>query len=191
MNADKELHDAIQERIAKENAFFNLLKKAIKDAVDRFDECDTSTSPDVEESVQLSKDRLQEAIGRLRDETVLNKETARGITDWFSQVAQNHLVQDSSHATIPQWFAVATPASPAAPAPATPIVDGTPAPRSFVDRLKGIVGIRTPNQAAWNSLAADPSTLNTNPAFQRVYQAEPVNPYTKGGKRTRKYRRKV
>jgi hypothetical protein len=200
MNADQELHLAIQERIAKENAFFNLLKKAIKDAVDRFDLCDTSTSPEVEESVNLSRDGLTKAIRKLKEETVLNKETSRVITDWFNGLAQDHLVQNSTHETIPQWFTpVARPAPAPTVAPATPIVTGAPAPRSFVDRLKGMVGLRPSNPAPrqdqrWIGNASYP--------VGPIYQAEPYDERDSqsfdakrtnafGGKRTRKYRRRV
>lgn len=203
MNADQALHDAIQDRIAKENAFFNLLKKAIKDAVDEFKLCDTSTSPEIEDSVQLSIAGLNEATRKLKDETVLNKEAAKGITDYFTQLAQeNHVVQDSTYTTKPNYFApTATPAPIPPVAPATPIVNGTPAPRSFLDRARGMF-VRTNasqpniNRDAWESLAEDPNTLHTNPVLQSerpIYQAQPVNPYSKyGGKRkTRKYRRRV
>ena len=199
MNADQVLHQAIQERIGKENTFFDLLKTAIKDAVDKFELCDTSTSPEVEDSVNVSMDKLTEAIRKLKDETVLNKESAKSISDWFSDLAQtNHLVQDSNYTTNPNYFApTATPA----PIPvATPIVDGSPAPRSFLDRARGMF-VRTNasqpniNRNAWESLSADPTTLHTNPVLQGerpIYQAQPVNPYGKGGKRkTRKYRRRV
>ena len=189
MNANELLHNAIQERIGKENAFFNLLKTAIKNAVDKFALCDTSTSPEVEESVQLSKDRLEEAIRKLKNETVLNKETAKGITDWFSELAHEKNVVQNSHETIPR-FPVAAPVPVAS---ATPIVTGAPAPRSWLDRARGVFTrpADTANRAAWNSLAEDPRTLHTNPVFQT---AQPVNPYAKsaiGGKRTRKYRRRV
>ena len=181
MNADEELKQALKERLDKETIFFNHLKKAIKDAVNRFDRCDTSTSPEVEESVNVSIAGLQEATRRLKEETILNKEKVRDIKDWFTGVAQeNHLVQDSTHTTIPQWFTapVATPAPP--PPAATPIVTGTPAPRSVLDRVKGFFG------------RPDPGWIgNANAPVAPIYQAEPVNPYAKGGKRTRKYRRRV
>jgi hypothetical protein len=193
MNPEQELHDAIQERIAKENAFFNSIKTSIKNAVDRFELCDTSSSPEVEESVQLSLDGLNQVVNKLKNETVLNKEAARGITDYFTQLAtENHVVQDSSHQTVPDWFS-----APAAPvAPATPIVNGTPAP-SFFDRLKGAFRTNRPNpgRAQWEAYASAPNANpipNATPA--PIYQAQPYieNPYGKGGrKRTRKYRRRV
>lgn len=187
MNANQLLYDAIQERITKENTFFNLLKTAIKDAVDKFSLCDTSTSPEVEESVQLSIAELDAAIHRLKEETVLNKETAKGIADYFTQLADEKHVVQKSHETIPR-FPVAVPV-----ASATPIVTGAPAPRSWLDRARGVFTrpADTANRAAWISLAEDQRTLHTNPVFQT---AQPVNPYAKsaiGGKRTRKYRRRV
>jgi len=191
MNPEQELHDAIQERIAKENAFFNLIKTSIKKAVDDFEECDTSSSPEVEESVQLSLTGLNEVVNKLKNETVLNKEAARGITDYFAQLArENHVVQSASHQTVPDYFS-------ATAAPATPIVNGTPAP-SFFDRFKGVFRSNRPNPgpAQWDAYAANPKTnpiLTATPA--PIYQAEPYpapNPYGKGGrKRTRKYRRRV
>ena len=90
MNADQELHAAIQERIVKENTFFNLLKEAIKNAVDKFDLCDTSTSPEVEESVHLSIDGLQKAIDKLKDEAAFNKEASDSIKKWFSDLSQKN-----------------------------------------------------------------------------------------------------
>jgi hypothetical protein len=194
MNADRELHDAIQERIAKENAFFNLIKTSIKNAEDEFEECDTSTSPEVEDSVQLSIAGLNDVVRKLKDETVLNKEAARGITDYFIQLArENHVVQDNNHQSIPDYFSV--PSRPLAPlAPATPIVTGKPAP-SLVDRAKGFFGVRpNPQRAQWDAYAADP-IANPIPVAGPIYQAERdnhPNPYGKGGrKRTRKYRRRV
>jgi len=204
MNADEELSEALRERLFKENTFFNYLKKSIRDAVNQFDRCDTSTSPEIEESVNVSIAGLTDATRRLKEETVLNKETARNIKDWFTGLAQEkNLVQDSNHATIAQWFSppVATPDPPVAPA--TPIVTGKPAP-SFVDRAKGFLGFRNLQQdrdrAEWDASAeaaaakptANPITVAT-PAG-RIYQAERDNPYGtgKGGrKRTRKYRRRV
>jgi len=197
MNADRELHDAIQERIAKENAFFNLIKTSIKNAVDEFEECDTSTSPEVEDSVQLSIAGLNDIVRKIKDETVLNKEAARGITDYFTQLArENHVVQDNNHQSIPDYFS--EPSRPLAPlAPATPIVTGKPAP-SFVDRAKGFFGVRpNPQRAQWDAYAADPiaNSIPVATPAGPIYQAErdnPQNPYGKGGrKRTRKYRRRV
>jgi hypothetical protein len=211
MNADQALHDAIQERITKENAFFNLLKKAIKDAVDKFNLCDTSTSPEVEDSVNISMDGLTEAIRKLKEETVLNQTAAKGITDLFSDLAQtNHLVQDSNYTTNPNYFApTATPV----PIPsATPIVNGAPAPRSFLDRARGMFG--RPNDPAPSNIDRmlgrpdqrwiGNSSYPVRPIYQAEpydekrygpFQAEPYNPsrFTPfGGKRkTRKYRRRV
>lgn len=174
MNADQLLHNALQERLAKENAFFELLKTEIKKSVDEFKLCDTSSSPEVEERVNLSIAGLNDATRKLKDETVLNKETARGITDWFSQVAkENHLVQDSNHEVIPQWFA-----PPAPPAP------------TLVDRAKKWFTPRKPDPA-WEEVVKSPNSIYTNP----IYQAEPYDKNkfgSFGGKRkTRKYRRKV
>ena len=121
MNADQELHAAIQERIVKENTFFNLLKEAIKNAVDKFDLCDTSTSPEVEESVHLSIYGLQKAIDKLKDEAAFNKEASDSIKKWFSDLSQkNNLVKDSKLAT-----------------------SSTPT-RSFADRAKGWLGFSAP-----------------------------------------------
>ena len=190
MNAYEELREALTERLRIENTFFNYLKKAIKDAVDRFDRCDISTSPEVEESVNISIDGLKEVTRRLKEETVLNKEKVREIKDWFTGLAQQkHLVQNSNYTTNPNYFAptatpVATP-SPILPvAPATPIVDATPAPRSLLDRARGMFGVRPPD-SRWVG--------NNSAPVGPIYQAEPVNPYSKdGGKRkTRKYRRRV
>ena len=186
MNADEQLHEAIQERIRIENTFFNLLKTAIKDAVDRFDQCDTSTSPEVEDSVNLSMDGLTEAIRKLKEETVLNEKTANSIKDWFSTVAQdNHLVQDSKLAT-----------------------SSTPT-RSLADRARGLFGFSSvPAAQPPPGSAAPRPFLNplqfwqnpqTAPAWQKVMENH-NNPnkfndkviFPIGGKRkTRKYRRKV
>ena len=193
MNPEQELHDAIQERIAKENAFFNLIQTSIKKAVDDFEECDTSSSPEVEESVQLSLTGLNEVVNKLKNETVLNKEAARGITDYFAQLArENHVVQSASHQTVPDYFS----ATGAPVAHATSIVNGTPAP-SFFDRLKGAFRTNRPNPgpAQWDAYAANPKANPIPTATPApIYQAEPYieNPYGKGGrKRTRKYRRRV
>lgn len=180
MNADQALHDAIQERIGKENAFFNLLKTAIKDAVEKFDLCDTSTSPEVEESVHLSMDKLTEAIRKLKDETALNKESAKSIRDWFSDLAQtNHLVQDSNYTTNPNYFAPT--ATPIPPVPsATPIVDGAPAPRSLLDRARGMFGVR-PNDPAPSNIdrmlgRPDQRWIgNSSYPVRPIYQAEPYD----------------
>jgi hypothetical protein len=187
MNPEQELHDAIQERIAKENAFFNSIKTSIKNAVDKFKLCDTSSSPEVEESVQLSLAGLNQVVNKLKNETVLNKEAARGITDYFTQLArENRVVQGASHQTVPDYFS----------APATPIVNGTPAP-SFFDRFKGVFRSNRPNpgRAQWEAFVANPQANPIPTATPApIYQAEPYteNPYGKGGrKRTRKYRRRV
>ena len=212
MNADEELSEALRERLQIEKTFFNYLKKAIKDAVDRFDRCDISTSPEVEESVNISIDGLKEVTRRLKEETVLNKKKVKEIKDWFTGLAQQkHLVQNSNYTTNPNYFAptatpVATP-SPIPPvAPATPIVNATPAHRSFLDRARGMF-VRPSNDPApgrpdqrWIGNSSQP----VRPIYQAEpydekrdgpYQAEPFNPYrvnTFGGKRkTRKYRRRV
>jgi len=195
MNADQELKDAYIERLAKENTFFNYLKKSIKDAVNEFDLCDTSTSPEVEESVQLSIAGLNDTVRKLKEETVLNKETAKNITQWFDELAQrNHLVQDAKPATssTPQrsfadrakgWLGIRAPA-PAAPAPATPV--SLPFAESRLNRALGRYGI--PDQR-WIGNSSQPVTP--------IYQAEPYkeseNPYGKGGtrRRSRKSRRRV
>ena len=203
MNADQQLKDAIQKRITAENAFFNHIKDAIKNAVDKFDLCDTSTSPEVEESVNLSKDKLTEAIQKLKDETELNK-AETDIKGWFLDLAQkNHLVQDSNYVTNPNYFApTATPVPVPPVASAAPIVNGVPAPRSFVDRARGL--FRQPNEpppSYIDRMLRRPDqrwignrSLPVGPVYQgQPVQAEPVNLYGKsGGKRkTRKYRRKV
>jgi hypothetical protein len=198
MNADQQLKVAIQERITKENIFFNHIKDAIKNAVDKFDLCDTSTSPEVEESVNLSKDKLTEAIQKLKDETDLNK-AETDIKGWFLDLAQkNNLVQDSNYVTNPNYFApTATPVPVAPVASAAPIVNGVPAPRSLADRARG--WLRPSNERSYidRMLGRPDQRWIGNESFpvSPVYQAQPVqdNPYGKsGGKRkTRKYRRKV
>lgn len=192
MNAYEELSEAFRERLEIEKTFFEDLKKAIKYAVDRFDRCDISTSPEVEESVNISIDGLKEVTRRLKEETILNKKKASEIKDWFTGLAQqNNLVQNSNYTTNPNYFAptatpVATP-SPILPvAPATPIVDGASAPRSVTDRVKSFFGVRPPD-SRWVG--------NNSAPVGPIYQAEPVNPYSNskdGGKRkTRKYRCRV
>jgi hypothetical protein len=200
MNADEELSEALRERLYIENTFFNYLKKAIKDAVDRFDRCDISTSPEVEESVNISIDGLKEATRRLKEETVLNKKKVMEIKDWFTGLAQQkHLVQDSNYTTDPNYFApTATPvAKPSPIPPATPIVNATPAPRSLLDRARGMFGVR--NDPA--PVRPDKTWIGNSQPVGPIYQAEPyyederfnekrINRF--GGKRkTRKYRRRV
>ena len=198
MNADEELSEALRERLYIENTFFNYLKKAIKDAVDRFDRCDISTSPEVEESVNISIDGLKEATRRLKEETVLNKKKVMEIKDWFTGLAQQkHLVQDSNYTTDPNYFApTATPvAKPSPIPPATPIVNATPAPRSLLDRARGMFGVPAPVRPDQRWIG------NSSQPVRPIYQAEPyyederfnekrINTF--GGKRkTRKYRRRV
>ena len=196
MNADQELHKAITDRIVKENTFFNLLKEAIKDAVEKFDLCDTSTSPEVEESVHLSIDGLQKAIDKLKDEATMNKEAADSIKVWFSDLSnRNNLVKDSTLATSSTptrsfadrakgWFGFS---APAAPAP-RPIVASPVPQRSMVDRFLG----RRPDDLLWNAAANNPNKIN-GPEFEltpQPYVDGRVNSF--GGKRkTRKYRRRV
>ena len=201
MNADEELSEALRARLEIERTFFNYLKKAIKDAVDRFDRCDISTSPEVEESVNISIDGLKEVTRRLKEETVLNKEKVREIKDWFTGLAQqNHLVQNSNYTTNPNYFAPT--ATPIPVAPATPIVNATPAPRSFLDRARGMFGVPVPERPDQRWIGN--SSYPVRPIYQAEpydekregpSQAEPYNPYRVtpfGGKRkTRKYRRKV
>ena len=194
MNADQELKDAYIDRLAKETTFFNYLKKAIRDAVNEFELCDTSTSPDIEESVNVSIDALNETVRKLKEETVLNKEKAKEIEGWFTGLTQeNRLVQGAKVATpsTPQrsftdrakgWLGLAP--APAAPAPAAPVQ------RSMVDRLLG----RRPDDPLWDAAAKNPNKIN-GPEFDL-----PPEPYVDGRRnsfggirkrKTRKYRRRV
>ena len=210
MNADEELREALRERLYIENTFFNYLKKAIKDAVERFDRCDISTSPEVEESVNISIDGLKEVTRRLKEETVLNKKKVMDIKDWFTGLAQQkQLVQDSNYTTNPNYFSptatpVATPLPIPPVAPATPIVNATPATRSLLDRAKGMFGVR--NDPAPSNIdrmlgRPDQRWIGNSQPIGPIYQAEPYYEDERfnekrlnsiGGKRkTRKYRRRV
>jgi hypothetical protein len=163
MSANQQLQDAYIERLAKERDFFNLLTRAIKAAVDKFALCDISTSPEVEESVNLSIDVLNNAVRQLKEETVLNKEAAKDITSWFSTLAQHdHLVQGSIPAT-----------------------SSTPA-RSLADRAKGWLGFRpATTPAAWQDVIND----QKNPNKYNPYR---INVFAGTRKRrSRKSRRRV
>jgi len=190
MNADQELKDAYIDRLAKETTFFNYLKKAIRDAVNEFELCDTSTSPEIEESVNVSIDALNETVRKLKEETVLNKEKAKEIEGWFTGLTQeNRLVQGAKVATpsTPQrsftdrakgWLGLAP--APEVPRPAT----AAPAPvqRSMVDRLLG----RRPDDPLWNELANHPNKLNSPEFDGRLNSFGGIRKRT-----TRKYRRRV
>lgn len=192
MNADQELHQAIQARIAQENNFFNLLKTAIKDAVDKFDLCDTSTSPEVEESVNLSIDGLQKAIDTLKDEATMNTEAADSIKEWFSDLSnRNNLVQDSKLATSSTptrsfadrakgWLGFSSPSIPSAMPPPPNVQPKAIPSQSFLNRLQSSQNPQT--APAWNNFMKNHNSENFN-EFRR-------NQF--GGKRkTRKYRRRV
>lgn len=204
MNADQELKDAYIDRLAKETTFFNYLKKAIRDAVNEFELCDTSTSPEIEESVNVSIDALNETVRKLKEETVLNKEKAKEIEGWFTGLTQqNRLVQGAKVATpsTPQrsftdrakgWLGLAPAPRPApAPAPRPAPAPAAPAPvqRSMVDRLLG----RRPDDPLWNELANHPNKLNS-PEFDPQHQYVDGRRNSFGGirkRKTRKYRRRV
>ena len=200
MNADQELKDAYIDRLAKETTFFNYLKKAIKDAVNEFELCDTSTSPEIEESVNVSIDALNETVRKLKEETVLNKEKAKEIEGWFTGLTQeNHLVQgvkpaipstpERSFADRAKGWLGLTPA-PAAPRPAPPApAPAAPVQRSMVDRLLG----RRPDDPLWDDLAKHPNKLNS-PEFDPQHQYVDGRHNSFGGirkRKTRKYRRRV
>lgn len=208
MNADQELKDAYIDRLAKETTFFNYLKKAIKDAVNEFELCDTSTSPEIEESVNVSIDALNETVRKLKEETVLNKEKAKEIEGWFTSLTQeNHLVQGAKPAipSTPErsfadrakgWLGLTPAAAPAPPRPAPaaprPVAPPAPAPtpvqRSMVDRLLG----RRPDPL-WDDLANHPNKLNS-PEFDPQHQYVDGRRNSFGGirkRKTRKYRRRV
>ena len=200
MSADQQLEDAYIERLTKERAFFNLLTKAIKDAVDEFELCDTSGSPEVEESVQLSITRLNDVVRKLKKEIVLNKEAAGDITNYFTTLAQeNGLVQGSTLATAstPErsfanrakgWFGFRP--SPALPPPALP----PPPPQSRFNRILGRFGKSDP---LWDTVAKNPDEIYRNPIYQATpyTESEQSNPYNgKGGtrkRRSKKSRRRV
>ena len=220
MSADQQLEDAYIERFTKERAFFNLLTKAIKDAVDEFELCDTSGSPEVEESVQLSITRLNDVVSKLKEEIVLNKEAAGDITNYFTTLAQeNGLVQGSTLATAstPErsfanrakgWFgfrpspalpppALPPPAlpSPALPPPALPSPAlPPPPPQSRFNRILGRFGKSDP---LWDTVAKNPDEIYRNPIYQATpyTESEQSNPYNgKGGtrkRRSKKSRRRV
>ena len=213
MSADQQLEDAYIERIAKERDFFNLLTKAIKDAVDEFELCDTSGSPEVEESVQLSITRLNDVVRKLKEKIVLNKEAAGDITNYFTTLAQeNGLVQGSTLATAstPErsfanrakgWFGFRPPPAlpPALPPPALPpalppSVLPPPPPQSRFNRILGRFGKSDP---LWDTVAKTPDEIYRNPIYQATpyTESEQSNPYNgKGGtrkRRSKKSRRRV
>jgi len=136
------------------------------------------------------------------------------IKDWFTGLAQQkHLVQDSNYTTDPNYFApTATPVAKPSPippvAPATPIVNATPAPRSFLDRARGMFGGPAPRSFLDRArgmfgvpapVRPDKTWIGNSQPVGPIYQAEPYDERfnekrinTFGGKRkTRKYRRRV
>jgi len=178
MSAYNQLIRALENREKQTGKFYFNLMDEIDKIIEALQPCDTSnSSPEVSNSVNLSIQELQNLIARIKDDSNIDKNVSDSIAEEFGRKTTNlRRVEPPSF-----WRRLFGPSVKQAVKP-TPLEN-----RSLWERWvnKGHVPDNTPL-----------------PNATRVYQAEPdipyaqasyVNPYapSKGGRRTRKSRRRV
>ena len=178
MSAYNQLIRALEKRETQTGTFYFHLMDEIDKIIEVLQPCDTSnSSPEVSDSVNLSIQELQNLIARIKDDSNIDKNVTDSIAESFGRKTTNlRRVEPPSF-----WNRLFGPVKPA-PVKPTPSEN-----RSLWEKWvrKGHVPDNTPL-----------------PNATRVYQAEPdipyaqasyANPYapSKGGRRTRKYRRRV
>jgi hypothetical protein len=78
MSIIQKLEDAIRERIAKENAFKDSVVAHINEILSKLSICDNSnTSPEVSNTVNLSKTKLDSILAKLNEYSNINQNAAK------------------------------------------------------------------------------------------------------------------
>jgi len=175
MSAYDQLIRALENREKQTGKFYFNLMDEIDKIIEALLPCDTSnSSPEVSNSVNLSIQELQNLIARIKDDSNIDKNVSDSIAEEFGRKTTNlRRVEPPSF-----WNRLFGPS-------VKPSVKPTP----------------SENRSLWEKwVRKGPVPANTPlPNATKVYQAEPI-PYaeasytnlsSKGGKRTRKSRRRV
>lgn len=182
MSAYDQLFRALEKRETQTGKFIFHLMDEIDKIIVSLLSCDTSnSSPEVSDSVNLSIQELQKLIERIKDDSNIDKNVTDSIAEAFSRKTTNlRRIEPPSF-----WNRLFGPSVKPAVKPA--VVQPT----------------ASENRSLWESWVRKGHVPDNTPLpnATRVYQAEPIpyaeasytNPYapSKGGRRTRKSRRRV